>query len=173
MSKHTSFVSPLLQEAAEAQHSHLRVGTSARRGSGRELAKRRSLWTAETLLQARQLDGGPRLPSLCQRRAPESGQFAAGSFLSSSSCVLLADSPPSPASCPWSDKAKASSPLPCPTPHLCRPLKLTTSTRRLSSAARFFCARRVGGEIADLRPPPPTPPPSAAAAASRAASGSA
>lgn len=75
-----------------------------------------------------QYDRGPDLPSLCQWWGPKSGQLAAGSFLSSSSCVLLADSPPSPASCPWSDKAKASSPLPYPTPHLCWPLKLTHSS---------------------------------------------
>lgn len=43
---------------------------------------------------------GPELPPCVSARNENSGYFAEASFLSSGSCVLLADSPPSPASCP-------------------------------------------------------------------------
>lgn len=139
-----------------------RLLTSTQRDSERELLTRCSLWTGETLLQRVSRTEVPVRPPppptllLCQRRAPESGQFAAGSFLSSSSCVLLADSPPSPASCPWSDKANASSPLPCPTPHLCWPLKLTHPQLAVSRRPTviFFAV-----ESGDLHPHPPPPQP--------------
>lgn len=69
----------------------------------------------------------PPLPSSCQQWWwPSSGQLAARPFLSSSSCVLLADS--LPPLLPVLGQTRLKPPLPYPTSHPCQPLIFTLSS---------------------------------------------